>query len=439
MSCALPCYKSTFISPVLPLNKFNLKRNILRTFIPKGYLITVVVALFFVLIGGEYVVLANIAFNILLFLFGVQLAVFVHEIGHLMFAKFVGGTPRRMILGKGHKVFQKEFYGVKVTLNSTFNSGLAYAAFDNLKFIRIKLFIFTCGGFVFNFIIACVLFLLFDFSTKASEGIHFASAIGIANLLVGISTLVPHYASYQGLRLYSDGLSILRIPFHKKSKLVELSSVNELLDAYDLFEAKKYEEAIEIYELFQSKSEGSKKANLNLSIAYMKLGKFQKALELMEELLPLIEEEPFNRYKNLIYNGLAWEYLLLNRLDEADLFSKLAYEAEPNNEHIRGTRASVLIEKGNLEEGKNLILNDVDFNFPNNQTISAAIYLGLLFSKQGDCKKAMKYIRFVDNNIELLDVDERILYDRVVEKMTIHSSTYDERSLIGKDAYRKFE
>lgn len=393
-----------------------MKKKILFTIIPKGYWITLAVVISFAIIGGEYLKLANIGFNLVIFLFGLKLAILIHEFGHLLFAGFAGGTPRRMVLGKGHKVAETKFKGVKIILNSNFNSGLAYAAFDNLNLIRLKLLCYTSGGFLTNFFVAAVLLLVFDFSTEASNGIQLSSAIVISNLITGFSVLIPHYSSYQGLRLSSDGLSLLRIPFRKESELIELSSVNELLDAFDLFESKKYEEAITIYENFQRKAVESKAANFNLSIVHMKLGNFEKAIELMEELLPLVEEEPFKSFRTYIYNGIAWEYLLVNKLSEADMYSELAYKIDPNTEHIRGTRASVLIESGKYDEGKNLLINDIDFNFPNSQTLAASIYVGLAFHELNEPKKAETYVNFVEDNLELLDIDERTLYDRSKEK-----------------------
>lgn len=403
-----------------------MNRNIFFTFFPKGYWIILIVAISFVAIGGEYSKLANIGFNLLIFLIGFKLAVFIHEMGHLLFAQFVGGTPRRMILGKGHKVAETKFKGVKIILNSNFNSGLAYAAFDNLNFIRLKLLCYISGGFLTNFLAASILALLFNFSLAFSQDIQFSSVIVIANLFAGFLVLIPYSSTRQGLQLYSDGLLILKIPFYKKSDLIELSSVNELLDAYDLFESKKYQEAITVYENFQSKTEGAKTANINLSIAHMKLGNYELAAELMEELLPLVNEEPFTRFKNYIFNAIAWEYLLLNRLDEADKYSDLAYKVDPNTKHIRGTRASVLIEKGKYEEGKNLLINEVDFNFPNNHTLAASIYVGLAFHKLSEHKKAKKYVKFVEDHLELLDVDEKTLYERAKDKWQSSSETKSE-------------
>ncbi len=386
--------------------------KILFTLISKEYCIALAVAILLIAIGGEYVRLATIIFNLVLFQIGLKLAILIHELGHLLFARMVGGTPKRMILGKGHKVAETKFKGIKIMLNSNFNSGLAYAAFDNLKLIRLKLISFTAGGLLTNFFMAAVLLVAFDFSLEVPDGIQLSSVFVIDNILIGIASLIPYHTTYQGLRLKSDGFKILKIPFYKKSDLVELSSGNELLDAYDFMESKKYKEAIAIYENFQVKSEGSKSVHLNLSLAYMKIGNYEKAVKLLEELLPLVEEAQFSRFKNFIFNAIAWEYLVLNKLDEADNYSELAYKADPDTEHIRGTRGSVLIEKGKYTEGKNLIINDVDFNFPNNQTLAASIYVGLAFHELNEHKKAEKYIKFVEDHLELLDIDERTLYER---------------------------
>lgn len=245
-----------------------------------------------------------------------------------------------------------------------------------------------------------------------SNTIQFSTAILLANLITGMSALIPRYSNYQGLRLYSDGLSLLRIPFHKKSKLLELSSANELLDAFELFESRKYEESIKVYETFKKKNKGSKVVNLNLSLAYMKVGNFKKAIELMEELLPLIEDNSFKSFKAIIYNVIAWEYLLVNRFNEADRYSELAYKIAPKDLNIIGTRASVLIEKGKFKEGKNLLINDIDFNFPNCQTLSASIYVGLALHNLNEHKEAKRYMNFVENNLNLLDIDEFTLYER---------------------------
>ena len=393
-----------------------MNKKILFAIIPKGYWIILAISIMFVLLGTQYTALSNIGINFLLFLIGYKIAIFIHEIGHLSFAWLARGTPKRLVLGRGHKIAETRFKGIKVILNNNVNSGLAYAAFDDLRFIRLKLLVYISGGFLTNFLIAGILYKMFDFTTNATDAIHPASALGIANLFAGISVLIPRHSFYQGLRLSSDGLAILKIPFHKKAHLLELSSANEFLDGMDLFESKKYKEAIDIFEKLLVKTEGSKLANINLSTAHMKLGNYEKAVALMEEVLPMVNEQPYKDYKNYIYNGIAWVYLIMNRLEEADKYSEFAYSENRNSEHIRGTRASVLIEKGHFRDGINLLINDVDFNFPNNQTLAAAIYIGLAFHELNEPLNAEQYVTFVEENLGLLDADERLLYERAKEK-----------------------
>lgn len=395
----------------------RLGKRILFAIVPRGYWLVLAAAILFALVGGEFTRFAYIAFNVVLFLLALKLAVFVHEVGHLLFAKLVGGRPRRMVLGRGHEVAKTEFGGIKVILHANFNSGLAYAAFDNMRFICAKLLFYTCGGFCINFLIGFALYYPgWGFSPKFAQSIQLTSVVGIANLLTGISALVPYYIKHQGMRIPTDGLSILKLPFYKRKRLLEVGSVNEQLDAYELLESKQYAKAIEAYEHYRVKTEGSKAVALHLSIAYLKQGDFETSTQLLEEVLPAIDEEPFKTYKSFIYNGLAWNYLVQDRLEEAYTYAEQAYKIDSHSEYTQGTWASVLIEQGEFKKGITLLAENMDFNFPNSQTLCASIYLALAYTKLDKPKKANNYLEFLERNAQLLEVDEWVLYERMKEK-----------------------
>ncbi len=396
----------------------SLRQKILWTFFPKEYLILVMVGIVLLMMGSGFNVLGGFFINIVTMLVGVRIAVIIHETGHLICAKVVGGTPRRMILGRGFKVIQTEFMGVKILLNTNLNSGLAYAAFDDLKFIKWKLAFFTLGGILTNFLVGGLLIFLFIGIFDILNPVLF---FGYANLLVGIFALIPFYIKYQGLKIPTDGLSLLKIPSYDQASLVAHLSVNELLDAYDLYEDKNFEASIIAYQNYQAKNEQTKSVNIMLSMAHLKLGNYETSTQLMEELLPLIEEPDFISSKGIIYNGLAWNYLLLNRLEEAEKYSKLAFENNPAEVYIRGTRASVLIENEQFERGKKLLIQDVNFSFPNSQTLTAAIYLALAYTKLDNPKKASTYLQFAEDNLQELDKDELLLYNRVKQKIATNN------------------
>ena len=276
---------------------------------------------------------------------------------------------------------------------------------------------YTSGGIFANFLTAGVLYLLFGFSLQYSEEVLFSSILIFSSVVIGVFALIPKSSNYLGRKIYSDGYTLLRIPFYKKSDFDLFSSVNELLDAYDFLEEKQYEKAIVAYEKFQSTSDIPKAINLNLSIAYLKLGNFEKSLELIEDILNDPEEVEQHRYKSIIYNAAAWSCLALNLLDKADNYSEISYDADVNFESGKGTRGCVLVEIGQFQKGVNLLEDLVDFEFPNNETLTAAMYLSWAFQELGKAKKQKKHWDFVAKNTGQLDLDEKVLYDRIKQKL----------------------
>lgn len=364
--------------------------------------------------GPEYHFISNIIFNILLILLSLKVAVLLHEAGHLSVAKLMGGNPRRMVLGRNHEVYRGQFRKVKIVVHSNFNSGLAYSTFGNLRYPKARLMFYSAGGFIVNFLIAGILLWFFGMKISIANSIEPISAVIFANLSAGFGSLIPYYSSYQGMRLNSDGMSLLKIPFYSSEELKGLNSASDYLDAFDLFEEKRYQEAIEIYNRIKVNKEESTAINLNLGLAYLKLGEFEKSAEVMERILPLPEDKKFLNYKALGANALAWVYLVLNRIEEADEYSEMAYKLDPRSTYIIGTRGCTLIEKGDLKEGIELLKDQVDFNFPNNQTIAAAIYLMRAYKGLDKPKKVSRYHAFVEENRDMLEADEQLLYERAL-------------------------
>ena len=78
--------------------------------------------------------LGNVLINLGTLLVAVKGAVIIHESGHLIAAKLVGGTPRRVVLGKGHELYRTKIFRIRIIVNSSFLGGHAYAT--SFLFIR---------------------------------------------------------------------------------------------------------------------------------------------------------------------------------------------------------------------------------------------------------------------------------------------------------------
>ncbi|RNI26902.1 tetratricopeptide repeat protein [Rufibacter latericius] len=393
--------------------------RIILALAPKSYWIFLCIGLLLRIPEGPIAIKwSNIALNLLLLYVGYRIALITHELGHLLFAKLVGGTPRRMVLGRGHEVYRTEIMGVKVIINSNVNSGLAFANFDSPKLIKLKLILFTSGGFIVNFATAALLFWFNGFGIDPETGVHASSVIGWVCLLTGVTSLIPTKSSYQGMRVFSDGLSIFRIPFYKQENLTEVSLTGKFMDAYDLFEAKEYAQAIKIYQYCLTRNPRLVLPIMNIGLAYLKLGNYQQSTHYLETLIPMMEETENVGYRPIVYNGLAWNYLLVENLAEADRFSELAYSILPTSEHIRGTRGSALIASGRYDEGIKLLINEVDFKFPNSSTLAASIFLVQAYHGLKNKSEVRTYLTFVESNIEKLETDEKLLFGRISQRIT---------------------
>jgi tetratricopeptide (TPR) repeat protein len=365
--------------------------------------------------AGEHAI-AESLINMTFIFAVIPINVIVHETGHLVMGKVVGAVPRRMVLGKGHKMTDFKIGNIKIILNSPLNSGLAYATHTNLKWIRFKIFVFSLGGILFNAVAALITILIFGFNLRKGVGFDFAEMFVLSNLLIALFALFPYRTNYFGFPSYSDGLAMLRIPFIKKQELAELIYSNDILDSIDFIEEKKYHEGIEVLVKYREATGQILIPNLNQSIAYLKLGELDKSIELLEELIPALDTEHV-KFKAHICNALAWNYLLTNRLDEADKYSEEAFKLNNAMPEICGTRAGVLMERGEYEIGIRILEPSVSLAHATSHNLTAAIYLAYAYQLKKDKKKSLLYLRFVDENLDKLDWDERIVYHRLIDRM----------------------
>jgi len=364
--------------------------------------------------------LSNIFVNICLFVLAVKLSVVAHEAGHAVFATLVGGVPKRIVLGMHHEVARFYYKNVKIIVNSIMRAGLAFSAFEYSTNIRWRLLAYSIGGVTFNFCLAGLLYLLFGFDMNilnGQSGINPVTPLIVSNMLAGIGNLIPFYSTHGGQRHASDGLSILKIPFLKKSELSKLGMTTHLLDSYDLMEERKYQEAIEKIEEIKKMSSEMRMMDVELGICYLKLGDIEKCLDTLRSMEELFDGDEYNAYKPYYFNGLAWIYLIKEEYKLADEYSERARKLAPDVEAIAGTRGALLIEIGKLNEGEALLSSDIDFNLPNRNTVTDSAYLAYTFHSRNQKKISDKYREFVMKNVDTLDFDEKILVERVLNKI----------------------
>jgi tetratricopeptide (TPR) repeat protein len=394
-------------------------KRVFFTLFPKGYwiLLAVGIALHFIEITSK---LGNILINFGSFLVAIKVAVILHETGHLLAAKAVGGVPRRMVLGNGHELYRTKIFDIIMVINSNFLGGYACASIDQPKFLRMRYGFFILGGVLLNLIVALAFyaFSILELNNPNDEvSVRIFSTIFLANAIIMFIALIPYYVSISGTKVPTDGLAMLRLPFIQTKEVKEQLDVNLLFDGHEFLEIKEYSSAWNTFQEYLSKYPDSKIHTITLSYILLKTGQPEKSIEECQKLLNNIHDDQIKPYSAVIYNQLAWAYLVLNNIEQADYFSALAIKTVPKENHFRATRGSVLIEIGSTHKGMSLLFHNMDFQFINNATLSAAIYLMLAYHSKGEIKESDKYLQFVKRNEDKLDADEKILFQRNLAKM----------------------
>ena len=367
--------------------------------------------------------------NLALFLLFIKVAIILHELGHLLTAKLVGGTPKRISLGHGHQVYRTKIFNIRLVVHSKVSGGQAYAIFQQNKFFKLRFALYVLGGVIMNTSLAVLCYILWGFGFYDSNNqltIDVSTVFILANAAL-LTNLIPFYSNVRGIEVPSDGMSLLKLPFEKSSELKRDLDLSLLFDAHELMEEKEYKRAWDIYTNYLQKYPDNKLLPLNLSIILLKTGEPEKSVATTTVLLEHIHEKTVQPYSAFIYNQLAWAHLVLNNIDDADHYSSLAYKTIASESSIRGTRGSVMIERGQTNEGMNLLFDSMDFNFVNSSTLCAAIYLALAYHNKGFSISRDEYLRFIQANEASLESDERILYQRVLTKITepsINSATF---------------
>ncbi|SHH77783.1 Peptidase M50B-like [Chryseolinea serpens] len=152
-------------------------KKVFLTLFPLPYWILIVAGTVLGFLGDDFSSLSNAFINCGIFLVAAKLATIFHEIGHILAAKLVGGTPRRMILGRGHELYRAQIYGVRVVVNSSFRGARVTATFNHPSFLRLRYAFYMMGGVLCNGLIAFVFFSLFGFNFfGANDQVTFAPA-----------------------------------------------------------------------------------------------------------------------------------------------------------------------------------------------------------------------------------------------------------------------
>lgn len=341
-----------------------------------------------------------LAFNVASFFIFCVLLVVPHEFAHAVCAWIVDWRVCKISLGLGRTLKQFRFAGLNFEINLSLGGGVTWIAPKETKWARLKYFlVISAGPIVHLLLLAAVLFgqswtgSLDDWQREPTP----LATLAAANLLMLGVALLPYKhlvtCGQFAVWLPSDGLAMLTAPFLSERTIRQWHAYYFAFEAADHWlqgdyrAAKQWNErGLEFYP-----DDLNNRMGLGLALCFLhdlRGGRDQWILVLNRTDLP-------NEIRLLMLNNIAWNDLMLgdaSLLDEADRFSREAVAGAPTQPPYLGTRGSVLIERGDLDEGLRLVEQAYDGNEDSRLKALNACYLALGESKRGNQAKSQSYL-----------------------------------------------
>ena len=320
--------------------------------------------------------------------------VLIHELTHAAVARLVGLRVFGIVLGIGKTVWSARFLGIDWTVNVLPVGGITFVGARPMPLIRWRLFLIYLAGPASHIVMAVAFWLLAETSRISPLLYWVLQALVYANLFMAAVNLFPRKVSMMTGMQGSDGWHLLRAPFIQEAELNKQyvgCLVAEAMQAYaknDLAAAQAWtEKALTL--------DGSSGVARNmLGIIQMNRREYRASRETFSQLLSTADaREP--GFHNILLNNVAYLNALLrdpSLLAEADELSAEALRHLPWVPAVIGTRGTVLVEMGKLEEGIALLKKSMSLHAEKHGKALNACHIAIGEMRRGELAASRKYL-----------------------------------------------
>jgi tetratricopeptide (TPR) repeat protein len=348
---------------------------------------------------------------------GIPLA-FLHELAHVITASLLGGRVLSVTIGFGRSLTHWRLMGVLWEIRLLPVGGVTRIALPGERLIRLKAWLVYASGPGLHFLLALAAWTGLTIGSPgstASGSLRFWFYVAMfANLLLLLANLLPIQVVTPFGITGSDGWQLLRLPFLSNDEIGELVNRGYVGAAVIATRRKRFKEA---HDLLKSAREvGAHDPEVANAVGYLALatGDLLAARKGFAEAWDHLDEAiPGQRY--MLLNNLAYVDALLeepNLLQEADEYSREAYENAPWIPNFSGTRGTVLAARGDYPQGIELLKTAMHGADGPDTKAENACLLALAEARRADLKRAESYMslaRHLDSECYLIPiVAERI-------------------------------
>ena len=316
-----------------------------------------------------------------------------HELGHALTAKLLGLRLFSVCFGGcGRIAFMIRTLGCDVTFMTVPIGGMTVARPKSTRFVRLRMLFFVLGGLLANLLFVLLSAWLWRRYAEYWIGSWVLAVFGASNFFTLVVNSVPQVVAINGQKLPSDGLQLLTIPFTSKEHIETMHACYFTLEGAEARERGNPEAAKSWFAQGLAAYPDDVNNWNGLALMLLDDGDYLAAKRIYERLLDQKQDDPTCRA--LFQNNIAWADLMTGDqalLDEADRFSAEAFQVLPWVSEVKGTRGSVLIDLGRIEEGVALVEQAMKHNRQKQNQAFNACYLALAALRLGNLEKAAEY------------------------------------------------
>ncbi|MGI0493566.1 M50 family metallopeptidase [Alkalinema pantanalense CENA528] len=290
--------------------------------------------------------------NVLLLQVMIVLMTLPHELGHAITARLVGMQVSKIVLGTGKARWTFQFLGFLWEVKTILAGGITLLSTKSISWYRSRLFIVILAGPLANALMILGLMQLPQnlvlhpiANTLLFPGIVFY----IANAVIVIGNLFPIYTKIDDVKVPTDGLQLLTIPFLSQRDVVQRVALAYVAEGQEWERRGHSQQAIECFIQATAKDSQCVAAYQSLGTAYQTLGDYSKAIQYCNQAIDLDSQNALSYFiRGMTYT--FWRRTDPQYLDHALNDFTQAIQINPNLDAFYFMRAAISSYVGNLTQ-----------------------------------------------------------------------------------------
>ncbi|HTH50235.1 MAG TPA: site-2 protease family protein [Candidatus Limnocylindria bacterium] len=323
--------------------------------------------------------------------------IWLHELGHAWAGRLLGLRVFKINLGVGKTILTKRILGVETVFHAIPISGNAWGALQNGSWSRVRSFGFTLGGPAVHVLLVAAVLLCIPFGQlwqwePFRTGLAPVAVFFYANVLLLAWSLFPRGAERASATDYSDG-NLLAEAFFKKPDPELIEATRCLMEAVVLVEAGKLTEALSWLDRGLTRSSESLNLLSQRTHCLYELRRWEEARE--EQLKLLARNDLPTESRAYLLNSIAYTDAILDReelLPEADRCSLEAMPSLGWHAGVKGTRGTVLMLLGRMDEGMPLLRESLEQTEEPEGKAENSCWLAMGYARLGELTEARKHV-----------------------------------------------